>query len=1197
MTKIFNLCRQPGCKRSRRVRRLQIQPLEDRVVPTVGDLLHTLTPPGGTGSFGWSVAISSDYVAVGSIGDTVDSVSNAGAVHLYDANTGDFVRTIPNPDPQSGDEFGYAVAVSGDLVLVGAPTDNSDGAHIGGAYLFQASTGDLLWTLHNPTPELINPSYFEWYGCSVGLTSGGVALVGAYLEDTTALYAGAVYKFSTSDGSPLGQLVAPEPEGGDDFGFSIAVGCGRVAIGAATDEVSPGPKDSSGGVHLYDEATLTYERSIYNPTPHPLDFFGCSVGLSGTNLVVGAYNGDAGSTADAGSAYVFDAATGDLVQTLTSPTPTANDRYGAAVAVSGDTVIVGAPQDAHEGTGTGAGFIYDAPSGVKLATLLNPVASGTSKFGSAVAADGARLAVGASSTGNAYIYEGRITSSPPTANDDSFNVPENASATTLDVLANDTADDPSLLAVTDVTQPTHGSVTIAVDGKSVQYTPSSNYIGPDAFTYTAADPNGSSTATVSIMDEGPPQPQDDSFNVPENSSATTLDVLSNDIAVEPSLLTVSAVTQPSHGTVTISVDNKSVQYTPDPFFNGPDSFTYTAHDAFGSVDATVNMTVDLVNNSPQAGDDEATVDQDSGANEIDVLANDSDPDFGQTVSVTQVTQGHHGTAAISGSGTGLTYTPNNGYVGPDSFTYTISDGNGGTATASVVVSVQQTGSVNNPPDALNDQATLTEDGGAQTIDALLNDTDPDSGDSLTITTVTQGQHGTVTIAADGKSLTYSPSANFAGQDSFVYAISDGRGGSDFASVDVMVNNDVSDRLEIVTSPGIMTFTEGDAPVTVDGALRVSPNNGGIKKVQVKITSGYVKGRDFLLFTPIKGLRGSFNRASGTLTLTGKPLTLNPEAILREVIYKNASPDPVAGIRTLSFTAFDALGAGDPAYRQIDVVAINTPPAIVVSGPTLTYKENAPAVTVAPRVKITDLDNTLAGGARVAITGNFAAGEDVLSVKLTPGITGTYDAGSGVLDLSGTATLTTYAKVLRSVKYSNMSNAPSTDLRTISFTVTDGLLPSAAATRTVTVVAVNDAPAIHASGHRSLPDVSMGDQNPSGDTIAELLGTSVSDPDAGALGGIAITALTGTTNGTWQYSMDDGATWQPIAGVSPLRGLLLRDTDRIRFVPQAGFTGQATISYHAWDQTTGTVGQLARLGVGGLSRAFSVANETATVNVV
>src|SRR3989440_3568040 len=176
---------------------------------------------------------------------------------------------------------------------------------------------------------------------------------------------------------------------------------------------------------------------------------------------------------------------------------------------------------------------------------------------------------------------------------------------------------------------------------------------------------------------------------------------------------------------------------PNGNFFGTDTFTYTISDGNGGTDtATVTVTVTNVEDAPDAVDDAATVAEDSGPNAIDVRANDSDVD-GDTLSVSAVTQGTHGSVAITGGGTGVSYTPAANFFGTDTFTYTVSDGNGGTDTATVTVTVTN---VQDAPDAVNDSAIIAEDSGANTIDVRANDTDRDSK-PLNATDDTHSNHG------------------------------------------------------------------------------------------------------------------------------------------------------------------------------------------------------------------------------------------------------------------------------------------------------------------------------------------------------------------------------------------------------------------------------------------------------------------------
>ena len=173
------------------------------------------------------------------------------------------------------------------------------------------------------------------------------------------------------------------------------------------------------------------------------------------------------------------------------------------------------------------------------------------------------------------------------------------------------------------------------------------------------------------------------------------------------------------------------------------------------------------NRSPVAGDDTATTALDTAVT-LSVLANDSDPD-GDALTVTGTTTPAHGSATANANNT-VTYTPAAGYSGPDSFSYTISDGHGGADTGLVSLTVSPG---NRPPSASNDTLTTSVDVPA-TVSVLANDTDPD-GDALTVTGASTPANGTTVVNANG-SITYTPAAGYVGTDSFTYTISDGRGG-------------------------------------------------------------------------------------------------------------------------------------------------------------------------------------------------------------------------------------------------------------------------------------------------------------------------------------------------------------------------------------------------------------------------------------
>jgi hypothetical protein len=240
------------------------------------------------------------------------------------------------------------------------------------------------------------------------------------------------------------------------------------------------------------------------------------------------------------------------------------------------------------------------------------------------------------------------------------------------------------------------------------------------------------------------------------------------------------VTQPSNGTVTFNA-NGDMTYTPKEHFNGTDSLTYRIIDGKGGAStAKVTFTVKPVNDEPVALDDAVTLDEDTSKT-FNILANDTDPDGDTLVVDSIVTQPANGAVVVNADGT-LTYTPKANFNGTDSLVYKVSDGKGGFDTAKVTLTVKP---VNDAPVAKDDSVTMDEDT-SKTFNILANDSDPD-GDTITIDSiVTQPTHGTITYNANGD-VTYTPTADFFGDDSFVYKISDGKGGFSEAKASIKVN--------------------------------------------------------------------------------------------------------------------------------------------------------------------------------------------------------------------------------------------------------------------------------------------------------------------------------------------------------------------------------------------------------------------------
>ena len=396
----------------------------------------------------------------------------------------------------------------------------------------------------------------------------------------------------------------------------------------------------------------------------------------------------------------------------------------------------------------------------------------------------------------------------------------------------------NILTFTVATNPGHGSLgsvsaPSCLNGNctaTVTYTPAANYNGPDSFTFTvndgALDSPAAANVSINVTEvNDDPVAVNDSKTTDEDSSLNfpAGDLTTNDSAgpnEAGQTLTVNLVisTPNTHGSVVLSAGQ--ITYTPAANYNGPASFDYQVCDdgtTNGVADSkctigTVNVNVESVNDNPTAGDDSSSTDEDTPVN-INVLSNDSDVD-NDSLSVSAVTQGAHG--AVTNNGGDVTYSPAANFHGTDSFTYTVSDGHGGTATANVNVTVN---SVNDNPVAVADSASTNEDN-AVTIDVVANDTDVD-GDSLSLASVGSASHGSVSIVS-GKAV-YSPAANYNGTDSFGYVVSDGHGGQASGSVSVTINP-VNDT-PVANSQSVATNSNTPVGITLTGSdVETAPGN-------------------------------------------------------------------------------------------------------------------------------------------------------------------------------------------------------------------------------------------------------------------------------------------------------------------------------------------------------------------------------------
>jgi hypothetical protein len=362
----------------------------------------SMVPPVGIQTeahLGQQLAMDGPFVVAGAPTDDTAN-RDSGVVKVFDSATGALLFVLRNPGPADNDRFGSSAAISGARVIVGAPGDDTGAWDAGSVYVYDLNSATPTAptaTLNNPSPAL-----GDSFGRSVAI-SGMWVVVGAYQDDTKATDAGSAYVYNLGSATPtvpVATLNNPGPANADFFGWSVAISGTRVVVGAYQDDTG---KTNAGSAYVYDliGATPTMPvATLNNPAPGAGDFFGWSVAISGNRVIVGAYGDDTGAI-DAGSAYVYDlsSATPTVpVATLNNPDPEAYDCFGYSVAIYGNRGVVGAYSDDTGATGAGSAYVYDLSSAaptIAEVTLNNPAPAAGDFFGISVGIANMRIVVGA----------------------------------------------------------------------------------------------------------------------------------------------------------------------------------------------------------------------------------------------------------------------------------------------------------------------------------------------------------------------------------------------------------------------------------------------------------------------------------------------------------------------------------------------------------------------------------------------------------------------------------------------------------------------------------------------------------------------------------------------------------------------------------------------------------------------------------
>ena len=272
---------------------LRAERLEDRRLLAVGDLIHTLQSPDlpQTGAdFGYRIATSDNFAAVSMPFANVGGVSFTGAVNIFDP-LGGYVATLTHPAHVGGEAFGVSIALSDNTLVVGATGDDTGATNAGAAFVYDLTGGNpqLVAVITNPSPDS-----GDAFGRAVAI-SGNSVVVGAYFDDSGATNAGVAYFYDigsvvpgTSISNATFTLANPDPTISDQYGFSVAVSGSKVVVGAIEDDAGA----SDAGIAYFYDLTDTVSGSVVsaptatltNPTPYNSDLFGFTVAI-GDNVV------------------------------------------------------------------------------------------------------------------------------------------------------------------------------------------------------------------------------------------------------------------------------------------------------------------------------------------------------------------------------------------------------------------------------------------------------------------------------------------------------------------------------------------------------------------------------------------------------------------------------------------------------------------------------------------------------------------------------------------------------------------------------------------------------------------------------------------------------------------------------------------------------------------------------------------------
>jgi hypothetical protein len=747
----------------------------------------------------------------------------------------------------------------------------------------------------------------------------------------------------------------------------------------------------------------------------------------------------------------------------------------------------------------------------------------------------------------------------PVAVDDTETILEDAALTNITVLDDDTDADGDSLTLSSVSldDSSLGTVAINADNTTIDFTPAADANGTATVTYTVSDGTTTDTGdlviTITAVNDAPVA-VDDAEATDDNTTLTGILLLDDDTDVDGDSLSLTAITSPSNGTITM-VGN-TVTYAPNAnaSIDYSETLTYTVSDGTVTDTGTLTITVTAANDAPVAVDDTETILEDAGLTNITVLDDDTDADGDSlTLSSVSLDDSSLGTVAINADNTTIDFTPAADANGTATVTYTVSDGTT-TDTGDLVITIT---AVNDAPVAVDDAETIAEDASATTFTVIDDDTDTES-DSLSLSSITYT--GTGTVSLSGNQIVYTPASNFNGTETVTYTVSDGTvTDTGTLTITVTAANDapvaVDDTETILEDAALTNITVLDDDTDADGdsltLSSVSLDDSSLGTVAINADNTTID------FTPAADANGTatvtYTVSDGTTTDTGN-LVITITAVNDAPV---AVDDAEATDDNTTLTGILLLDDDtDVDGDSLSLTAITSPSngTITMVGNTVTYAPNANAsIDYSETLTYTVSDGTVtdtgtltitvtaANDAPVAVDDTETILEDAALTNITV-LDDDTDADGDSLTLSSVSlddsSLGTVAINADNTTIDFTPAADANGTATVTYTVSDGTTTDTG-DLVITITAVDDAPTISSALVSSTLNTTIAEDSDAItiNVLDDLSYTTDADGDA-----VSITAV------------------QTNAGA----GSVSTDGSSITYTPASDYSSDATITFTAGD---------------------------------